>query len=74
MKSLKLSFDFSNVPEIIELLRLESAATKKSQKGIIIDALRAYFANKIEMTAIYALAEKTFADWDNKEDAIYDNI
>ena len=74
MKTLKLSYDFSDHPEIVELLRLEAATTKKTQKGIIIDALKAYFSNKVETLSLYKVAEKAFSDWDNKEDSIYDKL
>lgn len=74
MKTNKLSFDLGDVPELVELLRMEAVKTKTSQKGILIKALECYFANKLETTFLLKSAEKMFIDWDNKEDSIYDDL
>jgi hypothetical protein len=74
MKNLKMSFDFSDEPEIVELLRLEAATSKSTQKGIIVKALKAYFSNRSETSSLYKVAEKTFAEWDSKEDSVYDDL
>jgi len=74
MKTLKLSFDFSDQPELVELLRIQSAKSRKSQKGILIEALKAYFSEHLDASQLYSIAEKTFADWANETDKIYDTI
>lgn len=74
MKSSKVSFDFSDAPEIVEGLRMLSAKERTTQKGIVIKALRAYFADKVESDLLLRSAAKSFAEWDNKEDSIYDTL
>lgn len=74
MKTLKLSFDLSDEPELVELLRMESAHRKLSQKGILVSALKAYFADKLEAHMLLKVAEKTFSEWDSEADKVYDNL
>ena len=74
MKTLKVSFDFTDVPDLVELLRLEAATTYRSQKGIVVEALQTYFSNRVETTSVYKLAEKTFAEWACEEDSVYDKL
>lgn len=74
MKTLKLTFDFSDNPQIVELLRVEAAQGNSSQKNIVLKALTAYFATKSDTQSLYKLANKAFADWDNPEDSIYDDL
>lgn len=74
MKSNKLSFDFSDEPQLVELLRMEAAKTNRTQKAILIESLKAYFADKLENTLLYRAAEKSFSEWDNDSDSIYDTL
>ena len=74
MKSSKISFDFGDVPEIVEGLRMLSAKERTTQKAIVIKALKAYFADKVESELLLGAATKTFAEWDNKEDSVYDTL
>lgn len=74
MKSAKLSFDFSDKTELVEVLRLEAARTGNSMKGILVEALESYFANRLENRLLTSAASQSFAEWDNEEDAIYDDI
>ena len=74
MKSLKLSFDFSDHPELVELLRMEAAHKKSSQKGILVSALSAYFADKMESQLLLGVAEKIFSEWDSEADKAYDDL
>ncbi len=73
MKSKKVSFDFSDVPEIDEGLRIVSVNEGTTQKAIVIKALRAYFADKVESDLLLRLGGSSFVEWDNKEDGIYDS-
>ena len=74
MKTLKLSFDLSDEPELVELLRMEATHRKLSQKGILVSALKAYFADKIEAELLLRAAEKTFSEWNSEADKAYDNL
>ena len=74
MKTLKLSFDFSDYPELVELLRMEAVHKKSSQKGILVNALKAYFADKLESHMLLGVAEKTFSEWRSEADKVYDDL
>ena len=74
MKALKLHFAFSDNPELVELLRMHSVQTGATQKSVVVKALEAYFSEKLENKMILSAAEKTFAEWDNSEDEIYDKL
>lgn len=74
MKALKLSFDFSDQQPLVEMLRMLAAKEGTSQKAIVIDALEAYFAEKLERNFLLQAANQAFREWDNEEDKIYDTI
>lgn len=74
MKTAKLSFDLSDHPEMIEMLRFQAATTQKSQKAILIQALEAYFSHQLESRLILSAAEKVFSEWDSKEDEVYNSF
>ena len=74
MKTNKLSFDFSDTPELVEMLRMEAVRTKSSQKGVLVEALESYFANKLETSLLTKAADQVFKEWDNEEDSIYDSF
>jgi len=74
MKSKKLSLDLSDATQILALLRIRSAQVGKSQKAIIIEALERYFAQEQEDEFIKSAADKSFAEWNNPEDEVYDTI
>ncbi|MGH7965549.1 MAG: heme-binding protein [Candidatus Binatia bacterium] len=59
MKSVKLSFDFSDKPQLVEMLRVQAARERTTQKAIVIDALEAYFAPKVESTFLLKAAVLT---------------
>jgi hypothetical protein len=74
MKALKVSFDFTDSPKVLELLRTYAATSGKSQKAILIEALEGYFSEKLETRLLWAAAEKTFAEWNNEDDEIYNSL
>ena len=74
MKSLKLSFDFSDHAELVESLRLLAAQEKTSQKAIVIEALQAFFGDKLESDLILRAASQSFSEWENEEDRVYDTL
>lgn len=69
----RLTIDLKN-PQIFKLLRLESAEEGKAIREIVVQALEYYLSHRRENRAILALAEKSFAEWDNPQDSVYDNL
>lgn len=74
MKTLKMSFDFSDQPALVEILRLYAARKQRTQKSILVDALNAYFADKLESRLLLNAADLVFKEWDNEDDAVYDSL
>lgn len=74
MKSSKVSFDFSDTPTIVELLRLRATQKGVSQKKILIEALQRYFAQEQEDEFLKSAADRNFAEWNNPDDEIYDTL
>jgi hypothetical protein len=74
MKAAKLSFDFSDHIEVVEQLRLLAATRGLSMKVIVLKALEAYFANTSENQLLLRAAEKSFSEWDNPHDKVYDSF
>ena len=56
MKTPKVSFDFSDRPKVVELLRAYASQSGKSQKAILIEALEAYFSEKLETRMLWKAA------------------
>lgn len=73
MTTNKLSFDFSDSPELVEMLRLEAIRTNSSLNVVLVKALESYFANKLETSLLTKAADQVFKEWDNEEDSIYDS-
>ena len=74
MKSSKINFDLTDRRELVELLRRRAADAGTTQKEVLIKALDAYFANEQESMLLETAASRSFAEWNNPEDAIYDKI
>jgi hypothetical protein len=74
MKTKKVSFDFSDEPKVLDLLRIRSVQKGMTQKAIVIEALSRYFAQDQEDEFLKAAASNTFAEWNNPEDEIYDSL
>jgi hypothetical protein len=74
MKSVKVSFDFKDRPDIVRMLKLVALRENTSQKDILVRALESYFSHQVEQAMISEAAERTFAEWDNQEDEIYDTF
>ena len=74
MKSKKITFDFSDMGDLIELLRIESARQGTTQKALVVAALKAYFSNGHENKLILQAAEQSFTEWHSKEDEVYDKL
>lgn len=67
------TFDFRDHPRLLDALKMMAARKKTSRKAIVIDALTAYFSQAQENVALLA-ADKTFAEWDNQDDRVYDAL
>ena len=74
MKAAKLSLDLSDQPKLLELLRMFAAQTGRSQKAVVVEALEGYFADRQETRMLLLAADRTFAEWDNPDDAVYDTL
>ena len=74
MERHQVTFDFHDHPRLLALLKTIAARQGTTQKAILIEALSAYFAHKQEELAMLLAAEKTFAEWDNEDDQIYDTL
>ena len=74
MKAAKITIDFGDRPELVRLLRLHAAREGKSQKDIVASALEDHFAHLAENELVLKLAEPTFAEWDNREDDVYNDL
>lgn len=73
-KPLKLTFDLSAKPELVELLKTYSLKHRQSQRDVVVRALEAFFADKLENKMLLKAAEKSFEEWDNPEDEVYDDL
>lgn len=47
---------------------------KKTQKAIVIEALTSYLSQRQESLALLLAAEKTFGEWDNENDQVYETL
>lgn len=74
MERRHVTFDFSDHPELLNALRMTAARENTSQKAVVVEALKSYFAQKQENLAMLLAAENTFAEWDNEEDRVYDSV
>ena len=74
MKAMKLCLDLSDTPKVVQHLRVLSARRHQTQKAIVVEALQQYFERNQEDEFIRQAADRSFAEWDNPEDAVYDNL
>jgi len=56
----KVTFDFSDCPELVEGLRILAAREGSSQGAIVAAALRAYFAHRQENSLLLDAANRVF--------------
>ena len=74
MKGAKASFDFTDKPSILEMLRAQALQEGISQKAVLVKALEAYFSHRQEAVFLSRAADKLFAEWGNSQDAVYDTL
>jgi hypothetical protein len=71
--STRLSTDLGN-PRLMKLLKAEANARDTTVKDVLTRALEAYFADRLETSALARLAESSFTEWDDPRDAEYDRL
>lgn len=74
MKARKVSFDFRDRPELVEMLRTQAAREGRTQKAIVAQALESYFAHRQESSFVLKAAEQSFQEWENEDDQVYDSL
>ena len=74
MKSLKLCIDFNDQPQIVEMLRIYAARAGLTQKAVLINALEAFFSDKLESSFLLSSADASFREWNNDDDRVYDTL
>lgn len=74
MKSQKLTLDLTDHPQLLKMLKLHAARVGITQKAVVVEALQTYFAANQESLFLMSAANKTFEEWDNPLDKVYDSI
>lgn len=69
----RLSTDLGN-PVLIKLLKHEAQLSDSSVKDVLVRALEAYFAHRLETKALQKASEAVFEEWDDPRDSDYDNL
>ncbi len=69
----RISTDLGD-PALVRLLKAEASERDTSVKEVLIRALEAYFADRLETQAVAKLAESAFLEWEDPRDADYDNL
>jgi hypothetical protein len=69
----RISMDLG-APALIRLLKAEAQETSSSMKDVLVRALEAYFAHRLESKALLRASESVFEDWDNPLDSEYDKL
>lgn len=58
----------------MKLLKAEANERDTTIKDVMVRALEAYFADRLETKALAKLAESSFGEWDDPRDAEYDHL
>jgi len=56
------------------MTRHQAAKRRTTQKSVLTDALTAYLSQRQEEMALLTAADKSFGEWDNEEDRVYDTL
>jgi hypothetical protein len=57
------------------MTRHQAAKRRTTQKSVLTDALTAYLSQRQEeMALLLTAADKSFGEWDNEEDRVYDTL
>jgi hypothetical protein len=71
--STRISTDLGD-PRLVRLLKAEANERDTSVKEVLIRALEAYFADRLESKALAKLAEASFTEWEDPRDSEYDRL
>jgi hypothetical protein len=69
----RISTDLGDA-RLMRLLRAEANERDTTIKDVMVRALEAYFADRLESKALAKLAESSFGEWDDPRDAQYDSL
>ena len=58
----------------MKLIKAEANERETTIKDVVVRALEAYFADRLETKALAKLAESSFSEWDDPRDAEYDHL
>lgn len=61
-------------PRLMTMLKMVAAQSGKTLKEVMVEALESYFSHSRENQALLAMADKTFAEWNNLQDSEYDKL
>lgn len=67
----RISMDLGD-HNLVRLLKLEADATDSSMKQVVVRALEAYLAHRVETKALIKASERIFEEWNDPRDAEYD--
>ena len=69
----RISTDLGD-PRLTRLLKLEAQETASSMKEVLVKALEAYFAHRLETKALLKASEEVFSEWNDPLDSQYDKL
>lgn len=69
----RLSTDLGDA-RLMRLLKAEAQERDTSVKEVLVTALEAYFADRLETKALARLAESAFTEWGDPRDSEYDRL
>lgn len=70
----KLTIDFKDRTDLVDALRMLATRDGVSQREIVADALQAYFSHRQENSLLLDAANRSFAEWENEDDKVYDSL
>jgi hypothetical protein len=69
----RISTDLGDA-RLVRLLKAEAQERETSVKDVLVRALDACFADRLETKALTRLAEASFEEWNDPRDAEYDRL
>lgn len=69
----RISTDLGDA-RLVRLLKAEAQERDTSVKDVLVRALEAYFADRLETKALARLADRSFEEWNDPRDADYDRL
>lgn len=69
----RISTDLGDA-RLVRLLKAEANEHDTTVKDVLVRALEAYFADRLETRALAKIAEASFSEWNDPRDADYDRL